>query len=112
MLNKKYKKYNYNNGNTPTTINKYNKFLTTIDNTSKTNNIQEQTNETINSIIEKIEVKFENSNLNSITGYTTKDTFITNLKINNPDIYLDNTSLVLPFQPNYPITLQSYYVHC
>jgi SpoVK/Ycf46/Vps4 family AAA+-type ATPase len=89
MLNKKYKKYNYNNGNTPTTINKYNKFLTTIDNTSKTNNIQEQTNETINSIIEKIEVKFENSNLNSITGYTTKDTFITNLKINNPDIYID-----------------------
>jgi len=89
MLNKKYKKNNYNyNNNTPTTINKYNKFLTTIDNiSSKENNNKEQTNETINSIIEKIETNFENSNLNFINP---NDIFKSNVKINNPNIYTDD----------------------
>ena len=85
MLNKRHKK-NYYISNTPTTINKYNNFLTTLDNISK-KNIQEETNETINSIIEKIEQKFENSNLNSITP---NDVFNTSLKIINPDIYVDD----------------------
>jgi SpoVK/Ycf46/Vps4 family AAA+-type ATPase len=91
MLNKRHKK-NYYISNTPTTINKYNNFLTTLDNISK-KNIQEETNETnetnetINSIIEKIEQKFENSNLNSITP---NDVFKTTLKIINPDIYIDD----------------------
>jgi SpoVK/Ycf46/Vps4 family AAA+-type ATPase len=89
MLNNKNKKNIYYNGNTPTIINKYNKFLTTIDNKSNTNNLKEQENETINSIIEKIEAKFENNNLDSITGQTPTDLLLANLRINNPDIYLD-----------------------
>jgi SpoVK/Ycf46/Vps4 family AAA+-type ATPase len=90
LLNKgNKKKYTYFNSNTPTIINKYNKFLTTIDNISDANNIQEKTNETINSIIEKIETKFENGNLNSITGQSPNDVFKTNLRVNNPDIYVD-----------------------
>ena len=64
MLNNKNKKNIYYNGNTPTIINKYNKFLTTIDNKSNTNNLKEQENETINSIIEKIEAKFEVKKVN------------------------------------------------
>jgi len=89
MLNNKNKKNTlYFNSNTPSIINKYNKFLTTIDNISNKNIIQEQTNETINSIIEKIETNFENSNLNFITP---NDVFKSNIKINNPDIYVDYT---------------------
>jgi SpoVK/Ycf46/Vps4 family AAA+-type ATPase len=89
MLNNKNKKNIYYNGNTPTIMNKYNKFLTTIDNKSNTNNLKEQENETINSIIEKIEAKFENSNLDSITGQTPTDLLLANLRINNPNVYLD-----------------------
>ena len=92
MLNKRHKQ-NYYISNTPTTINRYNKFLTTIDNISNANNTQEKTNETINSIIEKIETNFEknfeNNNLNSITGQTPSDLLLANLRINNPDIYVD-----------------------
>jgi SpoVK/Ycf46/Vps4 family AAA+-type ATPase len=92
MLNKKNKKYNiYFNSNTPTSINSYNKFLTTIDNKSNTNNIKEQENNTINSIIEKIEANIEKMNLNSITGQSYDDIVRANLKINNPDIYVDDT---------------------
>jgi SpoVK/Ycf46/Vps4 family AAA+-type ATPase len=90
MLNKKNKKNIYYNINTPTIINKYNKFLTTIDNLSDANNLKEQENETINSIIEKIEAKFENKNLDSITGQSPSDLLLANLRINNPDIYVDN----------------------
>jgi SpoVK/Ycf46/Vps4 family AAA+-type ATPase len=91
MLNKKNKKYNaYFNSNTPTSINNYNKFLTTIDNISNANNSQEKTNETINSIIEKIEANIEKMNLNSITGQTDDDVVKSSLKINNPDIYVDD----------------------
>jgi SpoVK/Ycf46/Vps4 family AAA+-type ATPase len=90
MLNKKNKKNIYYNSNTPTIINKYNKFLTTIDNLSDANNLKEQENETINSIIEKIEAKFENKNLDSITGQSPSDLLLANLRINNPDIYVDN----------------------
>ena len=90
MLNKKNKKNIYYNSNTPTIINKYNKFLTTIDNLSDANNLKEQENETINSIIEKIEAKFENGNLESITGQSPSDLLLANLRINNPDIYVDN----------------------
>jgi SpoVK/Ycf46/Vps4 family AAA+-type ATPase len=89
MLNNKNKKNIYYNGNTPTIINKYNKFLTTIDNKSNTNNLKEQENETINSIIEKIEAKFENKNLDSITGQSPTDLLLANLRINNPNVYLD-----------------------
>jgi SpoVK/Ycf46/Vps4 family AAA+-type ATPase len=90
MLNKKYKKNNNYSSTTPTIINKYNKFLTTIDNTAvKENNNQKQTNETINSIIEKIETNFENSNLNFVIS---KDILKSNLKINNPDIYVDDVN--------------------
>lgn len=93
MLNNKNKKNTiYFNSNTPSIINKYNKFLTTIDNISHTNNLKEQENETINSIIEKIESKFENGNLDSITGQSTNDLLLANLRINNPDIYVDNNS--------------------
>lgn len=92
MLNNKNKKYIYYNGNTPTIINKYNKFLTTIDNKSNANNLKEQENETINSIIEKIEAKFENGNLDSITGHNENDKLLANLRINNPNIYVDNTN--------------------
>jgi SpoVK/Ycf46/Vps4 family AAA+-type ATPase len=88
------KKHIYFNSNTPTTINNYNKFLTTLDNISNANNIQEKTTETINSIIEKIEAKFENSNLNSITGQSPDDILRANLRINNPDIYLDDNCLL------------------
>jgi SpoVK/Ycf46/Vps4 family AAA+-type ATPase len=91
MLNKKNKKYNtYFNSNTPTSINSYNKFLTTIDNISNTNNIKEQENNTINSIIEKIEANIEKMNLNSITGQSYDDILKTSIKINNPDIYIDD----------------------
>ena len=91
MLNNKNKKNTiYFNSNTPTIINKYNKFLTTIDNKSNANNLKEQENETINSIIEKIEAKFENSNLDSITGENENDKLKANLRINNPNIYVDN----------------------
>ena len=87
MLNKK--NTIYVNSNTPTIINKYNKFLTTIDNKSNTNNLKEQENETINSIIEKIEAKYENRNLDSIIGQTPSNLLLANLRINNPDIYID-----------------------
>ena len=91
MLNNKNKKKNiYFNSNTPTIINKYNQFLTTIDNKSDANNLKEQETETINSIIEKIEAKFENENLNSITGQNENDKLLANIRINNPDIYIDN----------------------
>jgi hypothetical protein len=91
MLNNKNKKNTiYFNSNTPSIINKYNKFLTTIDNISHANNLKEQENETINSIIEKIESKFENGNLDSITGQSPSDLLLANLRINNPDIYVDN----------------------
>ena len=90
MLNKKNKKNTmYFNSNTPTIINKYNKFLTTIDSISDANNLKEQENETITSIIEKIEAKFENGNLNSITGQLPSDLLLANTRINNPDIYID-----------------------
>jgi SpoVK/Ycf46/Vps4 family AAA+-type ATPase len=92
MLNNKNKKYLYYNGNTPTIINKYNKFLTTIDNKSNENNLKEQENETINSIIEKIEAKIENAILDSITGQNENDKLLANLRINNPNIYVDNTN--------------------
>jgi SpoVK/Ycf46/Vps4 family AAA+-type ATPase len=88
MLNNK-KNTIYVNSNTPTIINKYNKFLTTIDNKSDINNLKEQENETINSIIEKIEGKFEHGNLDSITGQSPSDLLLANLRINNPDIYID-----------------------
>ena len=65
MLNKRHKKNTiYFNSNTPTSINNYNKFLTTIDNISNANNTQEKTNETNNSIIEKIEANIEKMNVN------------------------------------------------
>ena len=82
MLNNKNKKKNiYFNSNTPTIINKYNQFLTTIDNKSDANNLKEQETETINSIIEKIEAKFENENLNSITGQNENDKLLANIKL-------------------------------
>ena len=90
-MNKKNKKTNnFYSSNTPTSINNYNKFLTTIDNISKINNTKEKENENINSIIEKIEAKFENGNLNSITGQSCDDVIRSNLKINNPDVYVDD----------------------
>ena len=102
MLNKRHKKNTiYFNSNTPTIINKYNKFLTTIDNKSDANNLKEKENETINSIIEKIEQKFENSNLDSVTGQNENDKLRANLKINNPDIYIDyNKSTTKKYCPS------------
>jgi SpoVK/Ycf46/Vps4 family AAA+-type ATPase len=95
MMNKKNKKPNNVYSNTPTSINNYNKFLTTIDNKSNINNIKERENENINSIIEKIEANIEkinsNGNLNSITGQSHDDIIKANLKINNPDVYVDDT---------------------
>jgi SpoVK/Ycf46/Vps4 family AAA+-type ATPase len=99
MLNKKTKKNKnsiYINSNTPTMISNYNKFLTTIDNISNTdknidnNTEKKQENETINSIIKKIEANIEKINLNSITGQSENDKLFASLKINNPDIYDDN----------------------
>ena len=98
MLNKRNKKNIKNNvyfnGNTPTIINNYNKFLTTIDTISNTNNSKEQENENIYSIIKKIETNIEimnaNGNLNSITGQIQDDLLLSNLIINNPDIYVDD----------------------
>ena len=90
MLNKRHKNNTmYFNTNTPTIINKYNKFLTTIDSISDANNLKEQENETINSIIQKIEENFENENLDSITGQSPSDLLLANIRINNPDIYID-----------------------
>ena len=100
LNNKRHKNNNYFNSNTPTIINKYNKFLTTIDNKSNTNNLKEKENETINSIIEKIEQKFENENLDSITGQSPSDLLLANLKINNPNIYLDNTKCCRKYCPS------------
>ena len=92
MFNKKNKKNIKNNiyfnANTPTIINNYNKFLTTIDTISNTNNIKEQENESINSIIKKIETNIEKMNLNSITGQIQDDLLLSNLIVNNPDIYV------------------------
>jgi SpoVK/Ycf46/Vps4 family AAA+-type ATPase len=101
MLNKINKRNNRNNRNkinknyygpTPSMINNYNKFLTTIDSMSDLINIQKQKtiNETIDSLIEKIDNKFINDNLDSVTGQSANDVVLTNLKINNPDIYLDD----------------------
>ena len=97
MLNKKNKRNNiYINSNTPTMITNYNKFLTKIDNISNTdnnnidNNNKKQENETINSIIKKIEANIEKMNLNSITGQSENDKLLASLKINNPDVYDDN----------------------
>ena len=98
MLNKINKINNRNKinrnyyGPSPSIINNYNKFLTTIDSMSDLINIQKQqsANETIDSLIDKIDSKFINDNLDSITGQSANDVILTNLKINNPDIYLDN----------------------
>jgi len=101
MLNKINNRNNRNNRNkinknyygpSPSIINNYNKFLTTIDSMSNLINIQEQKSisETINSLIEKIDSKFINDNLDSITGQSSNDIILTNLRINNPDIYLDD----------------------
>jgi SpoVK/Ycf46/Vps4 family AAA+-type ATPase len=102
MLNKRHKKNNtYFNSNTPSIINKYNKFLTTIDNKSNVDNLKEQENETINSIIEKIEAKFEHVNLDSITGQSPSDLLLANIRINNPDIYIDcNESNIKKYCPS------------
>ena len=98
MLNKINNRNNRNKinknyyGPSPLMINNYNKFLTTIDSMSDLINIQKQKsiNETIDSLIEKIDNKFINDNLDSITGQSANDIVLTNLKINNPDIYLDD----------------------
>ena len=111
MLNKRNKKYIKNNiyfnGNTPTIINKYNKFLTTIDNISDTNNIKEKEKEDKNiiSIIKKIETNIEKMNLNSITGQSENDKLLASLKINNPDIYVDDncdTYCCKKYEPRIP----------
>jgi SpoVK/Ycf46/Vps4 family AAA+-type ATPase len=100
MLNNK-KNIIYFNSNTPSIINKYNKFLTSIDNKSDANNLKEQENETINSIIEKIEAKFEHVNLDSITGQSPSDLLLANIRINNPDIYIDcNESNIKKYCPS------------
>ena len=104
MLNKINNRNNKNNRNnrnkinknyygpSPLMINNYNKFLTTIDSMSDLIDIQKQKsiNETIESLIEKIDNKFINDNLDSVTGQSANDIVLTNLKINNPDIYLDD----------------------
>jgi SpoVK/Ycf46/Vps4 family AAA+-type ATPase len=109
MFNKKNKKNTiYFNSNTPTSINSYNKFLTTIDNKSKTNDNKEKENETINSIIKKIEINIEKMNLNSITGQIQDDLLLSNLIVNNPDIYVHDTdnynynSCCKKHEPNIP----------
>ena len=73
-------------------INNYNKYLTTIDSMSDLINNQKQKsiNETIDSLIETIDTKFINDNLDSVTGQSANDIILKNLKINNPDIYLDD----------------------
>jgi SpoVK/Ycf46/Vps4 family AAA+-type ATPase len=91
MLNKKNKKHNvYFNSNTPTSINNYNKFLTTIDKISDDNNLKEKETENISSIIKKIELNIEKLNLNSISGHSENDDLLLNIKINNPDVYVDD----------------------
>jgi len=91
MLNKKNKKNHvYFNSNTPTSINNYNKFLTTLDKISEENNLKEKDNENNNSIIKKIEAKIENVDLNVISGYNQNDALLANIKINNPDIYVED----------------------
>jgi len=91
MLNKKNKKNHvYFNSNTPTFINNYNKFLTTLDKISEDNNLKEKDNENNNSIIKKIEAKIENVDLNVISGQRENDLLLSNIKINNPDIYVEN----------------------
>lgn len=91
MLNKKNKKnYVYFNSNTPTFINNYNKFLNTLDKITEDNNLKEKDNENNNSIIKKIEAKIENVDLNVISGYNQNDALIANIKINNPDIYVED----------------------
>ena len=98
MLNKINNRNNRNKinknyyGPSPLMINNYNKFLTTIDSMSDLIDIQKQKsiNETIESLIEKIDNKFINDNLDSVTGQSANDIVLTNLKINNPDIYLDD----------------------
>ena len=90
-------------GPSPSIINNYNKFLATIDSMTDLINIQKQENEnennileqktineTIDSLIEKIDSKFINDNLDSITGQSANDIILTNLRINIPDIYLDD----------------------
>ena len=96
LLNKgNKKKHIYFNSNTPTIINNYNKFLTTIDKNSDINNISsklKESSETINSIIEKIEENYITSNLISTTGQTQNNILpnkLLKIEINNPDIYLD-----------------------
>jgi SpoVK/Ycf46/Vps4 family AAA+-type ATPase len=106
MLNKINKRNKINKnyyGPSPSIINNYNKFLATIDSMTDLINIQKQENEnennileqktineTIDSLIEKIDSKFINDNLDSITGQSANDIILTNLRINIPDIYLDD----------------------
>lgn len=65
--------------NNPTTINNYNNFLTTLDNI---NNSKEQ--------------KPDDFNLDSISGQREDDILLSNLKINNPNIYEDNVENCCP----------------
>jgi len=91
MMNKRNKKINnYYSSNTPTSINNYNKFLTTIDKISDDNNLKEKETENISSIIKKIELNIEKLNLNSISGHSENDDLLLNIKINNPDVYVDD----------------------
>ena len=96
MLNKINKRNKINKnyyGPSPSIINNYNKFLATIDSMTDLINIQKQENEnennileqktineTIDSLIEKIDSKFINDNLDSITGQSANDIILTNLK--------------------------------
>ena len=77
MLNKRNKKNIYFNSNTPTIINNYNKFLSTLDNISNLNNIKES--ESNNSIIQKIESQIEKINFDFIAGQVYDDIIKTDI---------------------------------
>ena len=90
MLNKRNKKNIYFNSNTPTIINNYNKFLSTLDNISNLNNIKES--ESNNSIIQKIESQIEKINFDFIAGQVYDDIIKTDIILNNPNIYVDDNN--------------------
>jgi SpoVK/Ycf46/Vps4 family AAA+-type ATPase len=85
----------------PTTINKFNKFLSTLDQKTPAAKIypsenkipesEEEMKEFIDEMIKKLDLDFNENNLSShnFTGQTQKDILITNSKICNPNDYQD-----------------------
>jgi len=90
----------YNRSIDPSKLNKYNKFLSSLDRTNtntntNTNNediIKEELQTQIDLIIEKIKTDFKNNHLKDshFTGQRQNDIIMTNIDIKDPNYYQDN----------------------